>query len=37
MSFGRDTRVVPSNIACTGALVSPVGRGDFGVGTPGLH
>jgi len=33
MSFGRDTRVIPSNILLGGPQ-SPTGRGDFGVSTP---
>ena len=32
MPFGRDTAVVPSNIALEGRLVPPMGMGDFGVG-----
>jgi len=34
MPFGRDTRVVPSNIVLDRGPDHPTRRGDFGVGTP---
>ena len=37
MPFGRDTRVVPSNIVLDRGPGPPTGRGDFEVITPGLQ
>jgi len=37
MPFGRETRVVPSDIVLDRALGPLTGRGDLGVGTPSLQ